>query len=318
MARVDIANSSEPVTYSVHLLRHIDDVKTKIQEKDIITTAGFFCQDDPLPNEFELTVAFGDQQENSLSVYFKPTRRDVMVKNTQVTITDGEGNRLVSTMSNQAFPCDKSNGNGWSDLIPFLCANHISRIVILCNLEYFSSATPLKLNRGRLQKDFINMFESADFADVKFLVQGEKILAHKSVLASRSVYFKNMFQADMQESSSNQVEVKDVSSTTFKAVLRFLYGENPKEEQFEPLAELVVAADKYGLDELKEICASFMGANLETENVIDALLIADMHNCPSLLQDAKILFRARTEAVKEDREKWNKLAERPSLLLELI
>ena len=162
------------------------------------------------------------------------------------------------------------------------------------------------------------MFESAEFADVKFLVQDEEIPAHKNVLASRSVYFKNMFQAGMQESVSNSVKITDVSLTTFKAVLRFLYGETPKEKQFLPLAELIVAADKYGLDELKEICGSAIGTNLQTENIIDALLIADMHNCQSLLQDAKTLFRARTEDVKENKEKWSRLAGRPNLLLELL
>ena len=88
--------------------------------------------------------------------------------------------------------------------------------------------------------------------------------------------------------------------------------------QFEPLAQLLAAADKYGSVELKDICGSAIGTNLQVENVIEALRIADMYNCQSLLCHAKDLFKARTDAVKENREKWSTLTERPSLLLELM
>ena len=133
--------------------------------------------------------------------------------------------------------------------------------------------------RTQLQTDLINMFESRTFSDVTFLVQEKEFPAHKSVLASRSIYFQKMFDAEMEESATNRVHVLDVDPSTFEAVLRFLYGGVVEENQFYALAKLVAAAEKYAMDELKRICESIMLANLQMANIIDALLTADVHNC---------------------------------------
>ena len=312
-----MANSTEPVTFTVRLVQQIDDVQTKIKDKAVVMSAGVFCKDDPMPNEFQLLARFGAEREGHLSVRYIPRGRDITIKHNQLSISDEEGSRLASWKSEQNSLCKKGNEFGWREVMPL---NNIrgSQIIILCSVKYHSSATQLQINKTRLHRDFLNIFESTDFADVKFLVKGEEIPAHKCVLASRSVYFKNMFQAGMQESASNQVEVTDVEPATFKALLQFVYGGNLKETQFEPLTQLIAAADKYGLDELKDICGSAISANLKVDDVIEALRTADMYNCPSLLGNAKALFKARTEAVKENREKWSALTERPSLLLELM
>ena len=110
---------------------------------------------------------------------------------------------------------------GWNEVMP-LDKIKGSHIVVLCNLKHHYSASQLEINKICVLGDFVNMFESADFADVKFLVKGEEIAARKNVLASRSVYFKNMSQAGMQDSASNQVEVTNVEPATFKAVLASL------------------------------------------------------------------------------------------------
>ena len=198
-----------------------------------------------------------------------------------------------------------------------------NEVTILCTLEYFpseSASDPDKTRQGKtqLQTDLIDLFESGSFSDVIFLVQGKEFAAHKNVLASRSIYFKKMFDAEMQESSTNRVHVTDVDSSTFEAVLRFLYGGVVEEDEFKALAKLVAAAEKYSMDELKRICESTMRANLQMENIIDALLLADMYNCSSLLRDAKTLFKPLVKFLKKNENDWSKMAERPGLLLELL
>jgi hypothetical protein len=50
--------------------------------------------------------------------------------------------------------------------------------------------------------------------------------------------------------------------------------------------ELLKAADKYNLLDLKELCAKSLGNNLTVENVISYLSVAGMHNCPGLKMKA--------------------------------
>jgi len=319
-----MANFKKPVTFVVQHVLQINDAQAKKQRKETITSAKFRCHDDPTSAEFEVEARFGSQKSDFLSVFVRSCNKDVSSTLFQFSVIDHEGHLLHSmkygnNKNDKVLKVERNRGHGWPEMLA-LDKIKASKLAILCNLEYLSDASDhdaKELYATQLQADLIAMFESGTYADVTFLVQEKKLAAHKSVLASRSDYFKKMFDAGMQESASNQVKVSDVEPSTFKTLLRFLYSGAVEEEQFDDLAKLVAAAEKYGMDELKKICESTMRANLQLENVIDALLIADIHNCSSLLRDAKTLFKSLAKFLKNE-DDWNKLAERPGLLLELL
>ena len=316
-----MADSEEQVTFSVQLQLPIADVQSKIRNKAQVLSTGFLSKDDPRPIEFQVSAKFGSEEPDYLSAYFKSKGEAVEVKRLRITVVDVAGGRLLASFESEGGKNPVTSW-GWSEM---LSLNEIttSKIVILCNLEYQTvkkQTTPSERDQfqSRLASDLSDLLQSSAFADVKFQVQGEEIPAHKSILVSRSTYFDKMFNAGMQESESGRVEITDVEPTTFKAVLRYLYGSVLEEKEFEPLAKLIAAADKYGIDELKEICASALSTNLQVQDVIDALLLADLHNCQGLLRAAKTLFKAHSATVKEDQIKWKKLVERPSLVLQLL
>jgi len=299
----------------------IEDAQKKKQDKATVTSSKFSCTDDPNPSEFELSVHFGSAKSDYLSVFFKTMGKGVTLLSHRVSVIDHEG-RLLKP-ANKApmgtrYSVERNSGLGTAqllrlDLIPK------NEIAILYSMEYLPQETVEENDCTiKLQSDFIDMLESAKFTDVTFVIQEEEVAAHKNVLASRSSYFEKMFDSDMQESVSNRVEVTDVQPDTFQAVLSYLYGGVMEEESFESLAELIAAADKYGLDELKKICESTLRYNLQFDNIIDALLVADTHNCTSLLRDAKVLFKRLVKILKQDKANWNKLAMRPDLLMQLL
>ena len=117
-----------------------------------------------------------------------------------------------------------------------------------------SKELPSAKSSTQLLSDFTDMLDSASHSDVTFLVQGEQIKAHKAILAARSTYFDTMFNAGMKESESNVVEVTDVQPKVFKILLRFLYGSVPEKSECDVWSELLVAADKYDVQHLKEAC----------------------------------------------------------------
>jgi len=305
-------------TFVVQHVWQIECAQKLKEDKAIIISPKFSCADDPNPCEFELQASFGSKKSDYLSVYFHTRDQSVTMLVLQVSVIDHEG-RLLKTGNCTTIAKIEPNF-GWG-FLEMLALNLIteSKIAILCSAKYLpDKSVGMNPCPTKFQSDLIHMFESAKFTDVTFLVQGEEIAAHKSVLASGSAYFEKMFEAKMQESATNRVEVTDVQPTTFKAVLRFLYGGVMEEKEFKSLAELIVAADKYGIDDLKNICESTVRAHLQFENIVDALLLADMHNCASLLRDGKVLFKALAKLLKKDQCNWNKLAERPSLLMQLL
>ena len=55
-------------------------------------------------------------------------------------------------------------------------------------------------------------------------------------------------------------------------------GDSPSEM----LQQLLAAADRYELDQLKLICAQKLGDNVSVDTVAATLTCAEMYNCPEL------------------------------------
>lgn len=76
-----------------------------------------------------------------------------------------------------------------------------------------------------LHKDMLALLDCGDFADVTFIISDARIKGHKCILASRSSFFKNMFTVGMRESEESVISVQDISLTTFKKLLEFIYSD---------------------------------------------------------------------------------------------
>jgi speckle-type POZ protein len=124
------------------------------------------------------------------------------------------------------------------------------------------------------------------YADFVFKVENEKIAAHKNILAARSPVFDAMFQHDMQENRTNETEITDVTPAAFKALLRFIYTGHC---QVRNLAELLVAANKYDIQDLKEIFANELRKKLTVDNAVYLLILSDLHQANDL-KDGAIRF----------------------------
>ena len=123
--------------------------------------------------------------------------------------------------------------------------------------------------------DYEKMLQDEFFADFKLKCNdGEILKAHKSILAARSPVFFAMLTNNMQEAQQGFADIPDFDSKTMKEVLRFIYRNNV-EELKEKATKLIFAAEKYELEELKQMCVASMIASLTTENVLQKLLIAD-------------------------------------------
>ena len=81
----------------------------------------------------------------------------------------------------------------------------------------------------------------------------------------------------MKEKGLEQVDISDISPDNFKEFLRFIYTDRVQftEKNAEPL---LAAADKYLIPTLKWKCEEYLIEYLTTENCIELMRMADLHN----------------------------------------
>jgi speckle-type POZ protein len=141
-----------------------------------------------------------------------------------------------------------------------------------------------------LPADSADLFTTKLNSDVILRVQNTNIAAHKSILADRSPVFAAMFQHQMKEKESGEVDIPDVTPAVFDKLLQFIYtGECQLKDSVE---ELLMAADRYDIRVLKQRCElELCDCSLYVDTAIDLLVLSDLY-------DAKILRRSVVTLIK--------------------
>ena len=93
-------------------------------------------------------------------------------------------------------------------------------------------------------------------SDIRFVVSGVDVDAHKAVVCARSPVFEAMFANDVLESRTSCVQITDVSVETFRLFLQFLYTGSLDESCFDE--KLKYCADKYLVTTLSDLCAGLL------------------------------------------------------------
>ena len=88
-----------------------------------------------------------------------------------------------------------------------------------------------------------------------------------------------MFTPDMLKEKECKVTITDLDVCTVQALLKYMYS-----REVEPnfSSSLLIAADKYDLPALKDLCQYNLTKGLDKDNVVDVLLLADQHKAQGL------------------------------------
>jgi len=149
-----------------------------------------------------------------------------------------------------------------------------------------SSPTNLLLEQkgekvGTCCSGLVDLLESRVLANVDLVCEGRTFSCHKAILASKSPVFMATFCNDMKEKATGQIDIKGIKPDMVKDMLTHVYG--GKIEMLEDKAEeLLVAADRYDLNQLKKSCEGMLARSLNIDNCLDFLLLADRHSPVSL------------------------------------
>ncbi|KAF7054305.1 hypothetical protein CFC21_062007 [Triticum aestivum] len=136
--------------------------------------------------------------------------------------------------------------------------------------------------------------------DVTFDVGGRSFPAHRCLLAARSPVFNAELFGPMREKDMKIIKINDMEPAIFELLIHFVYMDslpNDGEDCSTAVTQhLLVAADRYGLARLKQMCDAKLRASLNTETVAATLALAEQHHCP-LLREACEAFKSSSEVM---------------------
>ncbi|XP_061387719.1 protein roadkill-like [Musca vetustissima] len=166
-----------------------------------------------------------------------------------------------------------------------LCSNCCIYVkLIYCNIKDINVKVTAPKCQPKKQpgiiKGFANIFASKEFSDVTLVTEDKtEFQVHKVVLCARSKVFAAMFRNDLREKLTGSITIDDMDSYVLKELLNYIYTDViPKEMA----ADLFVAANKYALDDLQEMCEDFLIEAMSVDTVADILLLGDRHSSEHL------------------------------------
>ena len=147
--------------------------------------------------------------------------------------------------------------------------------------EYYEN-----ISNGRVEdfKDFGMLFNNEKLSDVTISVSdsNRKFYAHKHVLSKKSEVFSAMFKHDMFENNHKTVNIDDVPRKAMDSLLYYIYTGDIYNITNSTYLDLLKAADKYQVLDLKKLCENEILELLTIENCVDFLTAADQSNALNL------------------------------------
>ncbi|KAG8195422.1 hypothetical protein JTE90_013879 [Oedothorax gibbosus] len=163
--------------------------------------------------------------------------------------------------------------------------------------------------------DLQHLYNSKMFSDFTLRVGDEEFKAHKNILCARSSVFNTMLNCEMEEKLTNCVKITEFDPPTVTKMLDYIYCGQVEDLTPEVALQLYSAAEKYNLQDLKDICAEYLSTNLSVDNFCDVLILAKLHNGEGLMKATKVFFRVNTAVIKKN-EKWISLSKiNPDLVI---
>uniref|UniRef100_A0A1B0AT35 BTB domain-containing protein n=1 Tax=Glossina palpalis gambiensis TaxID=67801 RepID=A0A1B0AT35_9MUSC len=330
----------------------IDDFSFWCKEECKILRSPTFFPDD---NE-ELKWSFLNLEvlETSISIYLEllsgGTSSGVNAECTMSILNEAKGKKKTKILGvhqyikgsdrgfknfiNKDYLLNVANGFLPKDKLTIFCEMCVKAEVI--DISSQPQTQQFKLSAFKLNEDLGKLFDSEKYSDVTIVVGDRSFPVHKAILAgklkkhrilstigyyeqaridSRSDVFAAMFEHETIESKLNRVTINDIDPEVVIEMLRFIYtGEAPNLDRMAD--DLLAAADKYALDNLKVMCAKALCAKLSVETAAEILILADLHSIDQLKAQTIRFILTNATDVMETQGWQNMIKMHPHLIAE--
>uniref|UniRef100_A0A1I7T4G9 BTB domain-containing protein n=1 Tax=Caenorhabditis tropicalis TaxID=1561998 RepID=A0A1I7T4G9_9PELO len=143
----------------------------------------------------------------------------------------------------------------------------------------------------QLIEDYQKLFSQELLTDFTINVNGRIIRTHKAVLAARSPVFNAMLtHHDTDEAKSSVMYINDMDFDVIYEMVYYIYCGRCQKDITDMATALLIAADKYRLEELKSHCEKYLVENINVDNACSLLIIGDLYTAPKLRRRAVQYF----------------------------
>lgn len=149
----------------------------------------------------------------------------------------------------------------------------------------------------RLVKNFKTMLNDEWGSDVVLKTEDHKFHAHRAILRARSPVFASMFEHEMRETTTGEVDILDCSRAGFEVFLEYLYTASVDSMSGDNVLDLFYIADKYHVDDLKADCTKFLKKYLSVDNFCDIIALSLRHNELDLQKTATQFYCRNVRAI---------------------
>ena len=181
---------------------------------------------------------------------------------------------------------------------------------ILIDMEPYwnSSSKSVRQRQQSVLSHLAHLWESKTLADVTFRCQNRDIKAHTLIVSSGSSVLAAMFQSDFKEKKERIAVINETKADVFEMLLYFIYTGIIIYDFKElcQIAELLVAADMYNVDSLKDECDLYLSKHVTLEEATGCLILSHLYNAKRLHQ-ATLNFMQRNSEVICSRSDWMSL-----------
>lgn len=127
---------------------------------------------------------------------------------------------------------------------------------------------------------------SHEYSDVTFIVEGQKLYAHKVILAARSEYFRALLYGGLKESNQDEIVLRDAPLKAFKILLKYIYTGHMflmtlKEDI---ILDTLGLAHQYGFQDLEASISDILKQILKLKNVCAILDTAHLYGLEKLVK----------------------------------
>ncbi|XP_041774053.1 BTB/POZ domain-containing protein 9 [Anopheles merus] len=121
---------------------------------------------------------------------------------------------------------------------------------------------------ARFSEQMAQLCMSADYSDVTFIVEGQRIPAHRVILAARSEYFRALLYGGLQETKQDEITL-NIPLMAFRCLLKYIYSGSMSLMQMkeEHLLDTLGLANQYGFADLEMAISDYLRQVLSLGNV---------------------------------------------------
>ncbi|KPJ19977.1 Protein roadkill [Papilio machaon] len=149
----------------------------------------------------------------------------------------------------------------------------------------FKNSQSTEINSSTMDfSDLLNDPVGADFTIES--LDGEKFSVHKLLLAGQSEVFKAMLKEETAESQNSYVKLVDIGKEDLQCILEFIYSGTVKDLESKNCYNLLMLADRFNLNGLKEITQHALCYQLTHDSALEILVLSDMYNANYLKREA--------------------------------